>query len=63
MALASPSSVGIGLASQLFLTHLLYTTHGVAARHLDIDPFPSGIFVVIAFFIGAFVSTDVELVR
>lgn len=58
VALASPFSVGCGLASQLFITHLLYTSHGVTARYLDINPFPSGIFIIIALILGAFASNN-----
>lgn len=61
-ALASPMSVGVGLASQFFITHLLYTTHGVAARYLDIDPFPSGVFIVLSFFLGAIFAAKSERV-
>jgi hypothetical protein len=59
---ATPMSVGVGLGAQLFITHLLFTTHGVAARYLDIEPFPLGIFVVLSFFLGAFFASKPELV-
>jgi hypothetical protein len=62
VASRSPSSVGFGLGAQLFITHLLFTTHGVAPRYLDINPFPSGILIVLAFFIGAYISSKENLV-
>ena len=63
MASVSPGVIGVGLGAQLFLSHLLFTTHGVAARYLDIEPFPSGVLIVLVFLLGAFISHKAELVR
>jgi hypothetical protein len=49
-------SSGLALGSLLFYTNVYWTEHGVVGRWVEIEPFPSGILIVLSMAVGILIS-------
>jgi len=54
---------GVGFGTLVFLTHWLCTSHGVIARWIGIEPFPSGVGIVASIALGVYLNNYPNFVR